>query len=114
MYMREILRCIMNKYSEETLIKIEKELDLNCPSPESNLIKLGQCVATLPDSEGAAKLRRLVFDIDDLTAQIRWHLGQALLLMDTQPGILNAGEDDDPIIRAWEWPRVLSFCYVVT
>ena len=97
--MREIWRCIMNKYSEETLLRIQKKLDLNCPSPESNLVKLGQCVATLPDGEGAAKLRRLVFDIDDLTAQIRWHLGQALLLMDIQPDILNAGEDDNPMIK---------------
>ena len=71
----------MNKYSKETLIKIQKELDLNCPSPETNLTKLGQCVATLPNSEVVAKLRRLVLDIDDLTAQIRWHLGQALLIM---------------------------------
>ena len=94
----------MKQYNEETVIKIQKELDLNCPSPESNLAKLGQCVATLPDSEKSAKLRHFVLDIDDLTAQIRWHLGQALLLMDSQPDILKAGEDDNDIIRGLGMP----------
>jgi hypothetical protein len=89
----------MKQYGEETLLKIQHELDLNCPPPESDLIRLGQCVATLPDSEESAKLRRLVTDIDDLVAQIRWHLGHALLLMDSLPDILKAGEDDDDIIK---------------
>ncbi len=74
-------------------------MDLKCPSPESNLIKLGLCVATLTASEDTAKLRRLVLDVDDLTAQIRWHLGQALLLMESQPDILKAGKDDNEFIR---------------
>lgn len=94
----------MMQYSEETLIKIQQELDLNCPSPESNLVKLGLCVATLPDSEESAKLRHFVLDIDDLTAQIRWHLGQALLLMDSQPHILKAGENDDALIKGLGMP----------
>lgn len=94
----------MKQYSEETLIKIQKELDLNCPSPESNLAKLGRCVATLPDGERSAKIRHIVLDIDDLTAQIRWHLGQALLLMDSQPDILKAGENDDDLIKGLGMP----------
>jgi hypothetical protein len=89
----------MKQYSEETLVRIQQELDLNCPSPESNLVKLGRCVATLPGSEESAKLRRLVMDIDDLTSQTRWHLGQALLLIDSQPDIIKAGEDDDDLIK---------------
>ena len=94
----------MKQYSEGTLIKIQKELDLNCPSQESNLAKLGRCVATLPDCEKSAKIRHLVLDIDDLTAQIRWHLGQALLLMDSQPDILKAGENDDDLIQGLGMP----------
>jgi hypothetical protein len=94
----------MKQYNDDILIKIQKELELNCPSPESNLVTLGQCVATLPDSEGSAQLRHYVLDIDDLTAQIRWHLGQALLLMDSQPAILKAGEDDDDLIKSYGIP----------
>ncbi len=94
----------MKQYSKETPIKIQKELDLNCPSPESNLPKLGRCVATLPDGEKSAKIRHIVLDIDDLTAQIRWHLGQALLLMDSQPDILKAGENDDDLIKGLGMP----------
>lgn len=84
----------MEQYSNETLIRIQKQLDLNCPSPESALVKLGLCVATLPSNKEIAKLRRLILDVDDLTAQIRWHLGQALLLIDSLPDIRKAGEDD--------------------
>jgi len=62
-------------------------------------LRLVRCVATLPDSEKSAKLRRLVMDIDDLTAQIRWHLGHALWLMDVLPEILRTGEDDDDMIK---------------
>lgn len=89
----------MKQYSEEILIKVQRELDLNCPSPESILSRLCRCVATLAASEESAKLRHLVLDIDDLTAQTRWHLGQALLLLETQPEILTAGENDDPMIK---------------
>ncbi len=99
----------MKQYSEETLIKIQQKLDLNCPSPESNLIKLGLCVANLSPSKETAKLRRLVLDVDDLTAQIRWHLGQALLLMDSQPDILKAGEDDDDISKGLGMPVGAQF-----
>lgn len=95
---------VMKQYNEETLVRIQRELDSVCPSPESDLVKLGHCVAALPASEESAKLRRLVFDVDDLTSQIRWHLGQALLLMDSQPDILKAGEDDDDIVKRLGMP----------
>lgn len=88
----------MSAYDAETLTKVEEQLRMNCPSPESHLVKLGLSIARLTDSEQSAKLRRLALDIDDLTAQIRWHLGQALLLMETQPEILRAGKDNGDLV----------------
>lgn len=92
------------KYDEENLEKIRQRLDVYCPSPEANLINLGLCVARLSPGEKTAKIRRLVLDIDDLTAQIRWHLGQGLLLMDSHPDILNASKDGADIIEGFNMP----------
>ena len=89
----------MFQYDRETLSKVEQQLRVNCPSPESDLAKLGKIVAALSDSAESAKIRRFAFDIDDLIAQTRWHLGQALLLLETQPPILNSGEDDSELVR---------------
>lgn len=88
----------MRELDVETLARVEDQLHANCPSPEEHLVRLGRSVAILPDSERAAILRRLTLDIDDLTAQTRWHLGQALLLMETQSEILGTGEDADEFI----------------
>ena len=85
----------MFKYDIKTLDYIEKQLRENCPSPESNIIKLGETVAALPNSNESAKIRYFLLDIDELITEVRWHLGQALLLMETQPHILHIGEDDD-------------------
>lgn len=45
--------------------------------------------------ERGAFLRRVALDVDDLSSQIRWHLGQALLLMELHPEIRAAGQDDE-------------------
>ena len=94
----------MRQFEEATLEKIQKQIDLNCPSPEDALVKLGYCVAMLPSNQDAARLRHLVLDVDDLTAQIRWHLGQALLILDTKPDILRAGEDDNEFMKGLGMP----------
>lgn len=83
----------------ETLDKIEELLRVNCPPPEAHLVKIGKIMAALPDGERSARLRRLVLDVDDLIGQIRWHLGQALLLMQTQTDIIKAGENDDELVK---------------
>ena len=51
----------------------------------------------MPGKRGAF-LRRVALDIDDLSSQIRWHLGQALLLMHLHPEMLEAGQEDFPPI----------------
>lgn len=76
-------------HDEATVRKVEEQLRNNCPSPEDQLTRLSSIVADLPETQEGAHLRHLVLDIDDLTAQARWNLGQALLLMETQPHILD-------------------------
>jgi hypothetical protein len=92
---------------DEILYKIEEQLQKNCPSPENELIRLSKIAATLPDDETSARIRALVIDIDDLTAQTRWNLGQALLLMELHPQILENPEPKDlveKIINEKEMP----------
>jgi hypothetical protein len=84
---------------EQVMLKVEEQLRLNCPSPESELARLGVAAAHLADSEVSARVRRLVIDVDDLIAQARWHLGHALLLMETQPQILDSKEPEDEVER---------------
>lgn len=79
----------------ETLKKVEEQLRENCPSPESELNKLCRIAGYLPDSEDTAKTKRIVLDINDLTAQTRWNLGQAILLMELYPQILLFDDDSD-------------------
>jgi len=90
----------------QLLEKMEEQLRLNCPSPESDLIGLGLIADNLPDDEKTASIRRLVLDIDDLLAQARWHLGHALLIMETQPYILEEkpASDIDGLIQKSGFP----------
>lgn len=83
----------------ETLNKVEALLQKNCPSPENDLIHLSKLAAELRDDETGARIRALVIDIDDLTAQARWNLGQALILIELHPQIVNNAEPNDPIER---------------
>lgn len=83
----------MLSFDGEALSKARRQLQSNCPSPEEELIRLSKIVASLPSTEEGGRIRLLVIDIDDLVAQARWHLGQALLLMETQPHIFEPPKD---------------------
>lgn len=83
--------------NDELLSKVEEQLKKNCPSPENELIRLSKIAASLPDDEAGARVRALVPDIDDLVAQARWNLGQALLLIELHPQIVDNTEPNDPI-----------------
>src|SRR3990172_11353868 len=85
--------------NDETLNKVEALLRKNCPSPENDLTRLSKLAAELGDDETGARIRALVIDIDDLTAQARWNLGQSLLLIELHPQIVNNAEPSDPIER---------------
>lgn len=84
---------------ERILAKIEEELRINCPSPEEDLVKLSLVAVHLPDSMTAARVRRFVVDIDDLISQVRWHLGQALLLMDQYGELLKEDNNEESLER---------------
>lgn len=78
--------------------KIEEQLAKNCPSPEDDLIRLSKIASDFPESVEGEYVRHVIYDIDDLIAQTRWHLGQALLLMDVysnQLGLSENGEVED-------------------
>ena len=75
--------------------KIEEQLAENCPSPEDDLIRLSKIASDFPESVEGEYVRHVIFDIDDLIAQGRWHLGQALLLMDVYSNQLGLSEDED-------------------
>ena len=85
----------MFQYDKNTLTFVEKQLNVNCPPPESLLIKLSHIVAYLPKDEQSTRIRRFALDTDELISEVRWHLGQALLLMKTHPHILKAEEDEN-------------------
>lgn len=82
---------------DEILKKAEEQLRKNCPSPENELIRLSNIAADLPDDEIGGRIRALVFDIDDLIAQTRWNLGQALLLIELYPQIVDNTKPSDPV-----------------
>src|SRR5579859_2407591 len=87
------------KQYQNHIEKAQALVDLNCPSPEDDLIRLSKSVADSPKDERHTKLRWLAVEIDDLIAQLRWHLGQTLLLREVYPQIDNAGDDDDPDLK---------------
>lgn len=89
----------MLSQDREILQRVEKALGVNCPSPESELSVLSKIASQFPNTEKGAKMRRFVIDIDDLVAQTRWHLGQALYLMETYPHVLTQAnpEADDSL-----------------
>lgn len=90
---------MISGYDQETVDRVEQLLRVNCPSPEAELATLGGLVACVPKTEDGAELRRAMVDVDDLVAQSRWHLGQALLLMETCPVILETDSDANGIER---------------
>lgn len=75
--------------SPDLLAKVKKDLDESCPSAESHIVELCKIIADreIPGKQGAF-LRRVTIDVDDLASQMRWNLGQALLLMHLHPEML--------------------------
>jgi hypothetical protein len=67
--------------------ELEERLSVHLPSPEADLIGLSHAVAHTPATQRWAEVRRLTIDIDDLVAQVRWHIAQANLLLSVHPEI---------------------------
>jgi len=67
---------------------IQEELDRKFPSPEKDLIRMAESLGSSPSSiRQYAEIRFLHFEIDNLIQQLRWHIGQALLLFNSYPQI---------------------------
>lgn len=78
----------------QLLEKAQARLDIYCPSPEADIVKLSKIAAFMPDNADGARLRRWVLDIDDLIAQMRWHLGCVLLLKEMYPALGTENKED--------------------
>jgi len=78
---------------QSLLQDIQAELDAKCPSPEEDLGILCEAVANTPNTARYVDMRSLAFEIDDLIAQVRWHLGQMLLLVRAYPEMLVEHDD---------------------
>ena len=71
------------RLSEEvtsTQVEVQALLDKKNPLPDADLNLLAEVGAGSPETAQGAALRRLVVDLDDLFVQLRWHVGQALLI----------------------------------
>lgn len=77
---------------------IQYGLDLNCPSPEEDLIRLSKAVAYSTESQPYIEVRFLVLEVDDLILQLRWHIGQALLLLRRYPQISEEEADESMVV----------------
>lgn len=89
----------------DVMDRVEGQLRQHCSSPEQDIITLCRIMAGCPvPGERGAMLRRATLDIDDLSSQIRWHVGQAFLLKELHPEILTAGKEDEPFVAQLGMP----------
>lgn len=65
-------------------------VDEHMPSPEEEIGQLSTLVAQTPDTAPYPAIRRLVIEVDDLIAQARWHIAQAVLIIKEYPIIKEA------------------------
>lgn len=77
------------------LDEIQDSLDRNFPSPEEDLVKLSLSLGYSPDGETYSEVRFLVLEVDNLIAQLRWHLGQVVLIAKRYPQVLKKTNEDE-------------------
>lgn len=77
------------------LAEIQDSLDKNFPSPEEDLIKLSLALAYSPEGEPYMEVRFLVLEVDNLIAQLRWHLGQVVLLAKRYPHVYQETNEEE-------------------
>ena len=73
---------------------VQVAVDKKFPSPEEDLIQMAQTAGYSPEGEPYVDVRFLVVEVDDLISQLRWHLGQALLLLKQYPWIEEETKED--------------------
>ncbi len=85
---------LASSYPPDLIAKVEKNLEESCPSAEPQVVALCKVMANREISgELGAFLRRVTIDTDDLASQMRWNLGQALLVMHLHPEMLKQDKD---------------------
>src|SRR5947209_5562628 len=76
------------------LTEIQDSLDKKFPSPEDDLIKLSLALAYSPEGEPYIEIRFLVLEVDNLIAQLRWHLGQVVFLAKRYPHVYQEAQEE--------------------
>lgn len=103
--------------AEPVLSKVQELLDAHHPLPDSLLNNLAHIGANTLDSRQGAELRRLILDIDDLLVQLRWHVGQAMLIWKAYPQLWVAESEIDQLVSRLGMPtrvRLLLRHFVVS
>jgi hypothetical protein len=73
----------------EVAWRVQGRLDELFPSPEGSLSALVQCFIEDSDPSTYAELHRLALDVEDLIDQMRWHMGQAMIIRELNPEAVN-------------------------
>lgn len=94
----------MLSVSAETLDKAHLSLDKNCPSPEGDFSMLGKSIASRPPDKFTGEITHAAEDIQNLIDEIRWHIGQALLLWEVHPELNKIGQNDGSVFDRIGFP----------
>lgn len=73
--------------AKDLQFELQALLDKHYPSPEGAITHLCNLAAATGESESDASFRRMVVDIDSLLMDIRWSIGQALLILRAFPDL---------------------------
>lgn len=81
-------------------LELQALLDEHSPLPEADLVTLAGLAAKTPDTEVGASLRAQILGLDDMIAQVRWQLAQAMLIWRAYPDSVNSeANTDDPVVK---------------
>ncbi len=103
--------------AQPALLEVQELLDAHHPIPDALLNKLAQAGANTPDGRQCVELRRLILDVDDLLVQLRWHVGQAMLIWKAYPHLWVAESEVDQLLSRLGMPtrvRLLIRHFVVS
>lgn len=85
---------MINPKYESIINRSQIDLDNNCPFPNGAIVSLAKIFKGEPNGERLSTSSRLVFEIDDLISQTRWHIGQAILISKIYNLTKETSEDD--------------------
>jgi len=81
-------------------LEVQALLDEHNSFPEADLIALAGTASKTPDTEAGAALRAQVLALDDMIAQLRWQLAQAVLIWRSYPDLFSSdAHADDMVVK---------------